>query len=180
MRTPARSIWRAVSDRLDPERRLVVLLEVGLDDVSGDVELELIHDHFGARRPLLRREPRGGVPHATAAQGLRTVDVALVDVDDHGDLRTHTIDRRGRQDLRIRRDGRPTVDAQRLADARHEEQHPDVRVLDDVAVRVETVVPGQVGERDVVGIENLDESWWSAARRRVGSRRRGGGEHDER
>ena len=60
------------------------------------------------------------------------------------------------------------VDAQGLGHARDEEQQPDVRVVDDVALAIQAVVARPVGDRERPLVEHLNEARRVAARRVVG------------
>ena len=60
------------------------------------------------------------------------------------------------------------VDPQRLVDARDEEEQADAGPVHDVGDRVEQVVAGEVGDREVLVVEHDDEARRTALRRDVG------------
>ena len=68
---------------------------------------------------------------------------------------------------RIARERRAPVDPQRLAHPGQQEEQGDVRVLEDVGVRVLAAVAGVVGEREAPLVEDPREARRPAARRAV-------------
>src|SRR5215469_2151894 len=103
---------------------------------------DLIPQHLGEGRKLLRIGPGRGIPQARADEGLRTMQVRLLHLHTHGDA--WLLPPRGElaQYLAVTDDGGPPVDAEGIAPSGHEEDHAHVGVLDDVAEAVDAVVTG--------------------------------------
>jgi len=77
---------------------------------------------------------------------------------------THTVDRAGCEHLGVAHQQGTAPQAQGLLHAGHNEKHPDARLLDEVAERVESVVAGVVAPGEAMFVENLLEAWRATAR----------------
>ena len=104
------------------------------------------------------------IPELRAHQRLAAMEVGLLDRDADDSDRQASVDRSERPELRVGVDRRAAVDAQRLVHARHEEEHPDAAVLENVFERIEAVVAGKIRDHQRRRIERLDEARRPAAR----------------
>ena len=131
-----------------------------------------------ARRQLARPV----LPQARTDEGLGAVEEALFDLDTDGNERASCPARRSvRADLRIARNPRLAVDAQRLFAARHEEDQADVRVRQQIEHAVQPFVARAFGDDESPIVEDLDEAGGIALGRHVASSvAPRGGEQEER
>ena len=107
------------------------------------------------------------IPELRAQERLRAVRVRLLDLDQQAELRRLALDRALLEQLRVVDDRRAPVDAERVGDAGDDEEQRDVRVLEDVAVRVGEPVARPVGQEQRPLVEHLHEPGRIAARRDV-------------
>ena len=106
-------------------------------------------------------------PQLRAEERLRAVEEALLDLDADRQLRCLALRDAARQELRIFRDPRAAVDAQRLLASGNEEDQADVRIGQQVLHPVEALVAGAIGDDDAAVVEDEDEAWRIALGRDV-------------
>src|SRR6266702_4879402 len=87
------------------------------------------------------------VPQLRARQRFRAMKVHRVDIDDQHRARRLAVDREALEQRRFDRNAPASIDAQRLADTRHDEQQPHMRIDDHIAQTVDSVVADAIGNR---------------------------------
>src|SRR5438445_10995076 len=127
----------------------------------------LVPQHLGEGGKLLRVGPGRGVPQARPEEGLRAVEVGLLDLDADPHLGQLAVHGRAREDLLVADDGGAPIDAERVPAPGHEEDQPHVRVLDDVAEPVDAIVPRAVRDHEVRLVQHQHEAGLVALGRHV-------------
>src|SRR6266567_1902425 len=127
----------------------------------------LVPQHLGEGGKLLRVGPGRGVPQARPEEGLRAVEVGLLDLDADPHLGQLAVHGRAREDLLVADDGGAPIDAERVPAPGHEEDQPHVRVLDDVTEPVDAIVPRAVGHHEVRLVQHQHEAGLVALGRHV-------------
>ena len=113
--------------------------------------------------PLRRGQPRRvgparGVPQARAPERLRAVHEGFLDLDADGELRHLPHCGQALQHVGIAHDAAAAVHAQRVLSTGHQEDQPDVRIVEQVAHAVEALVARPVGNDEVLGVEHVHEA----------------------
>src|SRR5688572_9913321 len=135
-------------------------------------------DAAGARQALALYVVRG-VPEVGAEDGAGALEEHGVHAHHQHRARQLALDAEALQQLRVGANLGAAVDAQRLADARHQEQERHAGVGDDVFQAVHPVVAAPVGDQQRFLVIDHDEAGHVAARRGVHAVRAAGGEHEE-
>ncbi|HKA04358.1 MAG TPA: hypothetical protein VKD67_08510 [Acidimicrobiales bacterium] len=124
----------------------------------------MLDEHAGDRWHVTRVGPLRWLPQLGSTQRLGTVDEGLDDLDAERERRAAAVEGAGVEHVGVGDEVAASVDAQRLADAGDEEDHPDGRVGEQVAVAVDAAVAGQLTHGQPVLVEDADEAGRPALR----------------
>src|ERR1700721_2775916 len=111
------------------EPRDVAFLGHALSLFRLDLLADLLGDDDAKRGEILARDVLFRIPQIRADQRLAAVEINLVGSHQDAAARRLAVDRGRAEQLGIDGDLRPSVDAQRLANAGNPENQPDTRVL---------------------------------------------------
>src|SRR6266851_4700565 len=148
--------------------------------VAADAILAHVGENLTRRRQTFGVDPLVGIPQVGANDGPRALKIDL-DHGDHDDRAWRlAVDRKRCQQIRVYRDLRMAVDAQRAAGAWNQKQQRDPGVTHDVAQRIDAVVATAIGHHQRLVVMNADEAGQIAARRAIQPLRSGRCQCDER
>src|SRR5882724_3937095 len=137
--------------------------------VAADAILAHVGENLTWRRQTFGVDPLVGIPQVGANDGPRALKIDL-DHGHHDDRAWRlAVDRKRCQQIRVYRDLRTAVDAQRAAGAWNQKQQRDPGVAHDVAQRIDAVVATTIGHHQRLVIMNADEAGQIAARRAIQS-----------